>query len=65
MNVLLERLTGAAARRHWVVIIAWVRPGRRPRGDKRKGVTETHYARLFDAAHQLSSAGRSWPSGTT
>jgi putative transposase len=29
-----------------------VRPGRRPRGDKRKGFTETDYARLLDAAHQ-------------
>ena len=24
MNILLERLAGVAARRHWVFIIAWV-----------------------------------------
>jgi transposase len=29
-----------------------VRDGRRPRRDKRKGFTETDYARLLDAAHQ-------------
>jgi transposase len=33
-------------------LIYRVHPGRRPRGDKRKGFTETDYARLFDAAHQ-------------
>jgi hypothetical protein len=24
MNILLERLAGVAARRHWIFIIAWV-----------------------------------------
>jgi hypothetical protein len=33
-------------------LIYRVRRGRRPRGDKRKGFTETDYARLLDAAHQ-------------
>ena len=33
-------------------LIYRVRPARRPRGDKRKGFTETDYARLLDAAHQ-------------
>jgi hypothetical protein len=33
-------------------LIYRVHPGRSPRGDKRKGFTETGYARLLDAAHQ-------------
>jgi len=33
-------------------LIYRVHPGRRSRGDKRKGFTETDYARLLDAAHQ-------------
>jgi hypothetical protein len=33
-------------------LIYRVRRGRRPRGDKRKGFTETDYGRLPDAAHQ-------------
>ena len=33
-------------------LIYRVRRGRRPRGDKRKGFTETDYALLLDAAHQ-------------
>lgn len=58
------RVTGASNRRVSLAALIAVKAGQRPRllyrvhsgrhrdGDKRKGFTETDYARLLDAAHQ-------------
>jgi putative transposase len=55
-------VTGGSNKRVSVAALIAVKPGHRPRliyrvhaprrGDKRKGFTETEYARLLDAAHQ-------------
>jgi transposase len=57
-------VTGGSNKRVSLAALIAVKPGhrprliyhvhrsRRPRGDKRKGFTETEYARLLDAAHQ-------------
>jgi hypothetical protein len=56
-------VTGGSDKRVSLAALIAVRPGQRPRliyrvhrgrrpGDKRKGFTETDYARLLDAAHQ-------------
>src|SRR6185437_16056634 len=67
-------VTGGASKRVSLAALIAVRPGRRPRlvyrtrarrpGSKRKGFTETDYAR-FPAPRASSSAGRSWSCGTT
>jgi hypothetical protein len=56
------RVTGGSNKRVSLTALIAVKPGRRPRliyrtrtrrpGDKRKGFTETDYARFLDAAHQ-------------
>jgi hypothetical protein len=57
------KVTGSSNRRVSLAALIAVKPGHRPRliyrvhnnrrrGDKRKGFTETGYARLLDAAHQ-------------
>jgi putative transposase len=56
------KVTGGHDSRVSLAVLIAVRPGCRPRlifrthrarrGDKRKGFTETEYARLLDAAHQ-------------
>jgi DDE superfamily endonuclease len=58
------RVTGASNKRVSVAALIAVKPGQRPRliyrvhhgrgsrKDRRKGLTETDYARLLDAAHQ-------------
>ncbi len=60
----VPRLTGGSTKRVSVAALIAVKPGRQPRliyrvhrgrrghGDRRKGFTETDYARLLDAAHQ-------------
>ena len=68
-------MTGGSNKRVSLAGLIAVRPGQRPRliyrvhrasrrGDKRKGFTQTDYARLLDAPTP-SSAGRWWSSGTT
>jgi putative transposase len=58
------KVTGSSNKRVSLAALIAIKPGhaprliyrvhrsRRRRGDKRKGFTETEYARLFDAAHQ-------------
>jgi len=58
------KVTGGHDTRVSLAALIAVRPGQRPRliyrthrarrGDKRKGFTETDYARFLDAAHQQS-----------
>ena len=58
----MVRVTGGHDTRVSLAALIATRPGRRPRliyrthrarrGDKRKGFTETGYARFLDAAHQ-------------
>ena len=57
----MVRVTGGSNKRVSLAALIAVRPGQRPRliyrvhhgrrGEKRKGFTETGYARLLDAAH--------------
>jgi hypothetical protein len=70
------RVTGASNTRVSLAALIAARPGCRPRliyrthtgrgrrNDRRKGFTETDYARLLDAAHQQLGGPSSW-SGTT
>jgi hypothetical protein len=66
------RVTGGSNKRVSLAALIAVKPGHPPRliyrtrrpGGKRKGFTETGYARL-PAPPTSSSAGRSWWSGTT
>ena len=60
----MVKVTGSSNRRVSLAALLCIKPGQRPRliyrvhharrhrNDKRKGFTETSYARLLDAAHQ-------------